>query len=68
MQKQVEVKMDGSHLEPIVESPDSLCSSMCDKIMKNMVLTLTILGKLFSIPLLASTIPAIPSMHQYKSR
>ncbi|XP_037346311.2 excitatory amino acid transporter 2 [Pungitius pungitius] len=44
MQKQVEVKMDGSHLEPVVEPSDSMCSSLCDKIMKNMVLTLTILG------------------------
>ncbi|XP_075934770.1 excitatory amino acid transporter 2-like [Anarhichas minor] len=44
MQKQVEVKMDGTHLEPIVESSESVCSSLCDKVMKNMVLTLTILG------------------------
>ncbi|XP_076589696.1 excitatory amino acid transporter 2-like isoform X1 [Chaetodon auriga] len=43
MQKQVEVRMDESHLEPSVES-ESACSSVCDKIMKNMVLTLTILG------------------------
>ena len=44
MQKQVEVRMGESHMEPIVETPDSICGSMCDKIMKNMVLTLTILG------------------------
>ncbi|XP_031704618.1 excitatory amino acid transporter 2-like isoform X1 [Anarrhichthys ocellatus] len=44
MQKQVEVKMDGTHLEPTVESSESVCSSLCDKVMKNMVLTLTILG------------------------
>ncbi|XP_074478855.1 excitatory amino acid transporter 2-like isoform X1 [Sebastes fasciatus] len=44
MQKQVEVRMGESHLEPIVENNESLCSSFCDKIMKNMVLTLTILG------------------------
>uniref|UniRef100_A0A673BUR6 Amino acid transporter n=1 Tax=Sphaeramia orbicularis TaxID=375764 RepID=A0A673BUR6_9TELE len=44
MQKQVEVRMDESHLEPIVDSSESACGSLCDKIMKNMVLTLTILG------------------------
>ncbi|XP_070816720.1 excitatory amino acid transporter 2-like isoform X1 [Chaetodon trifascialis] len=44
MQKQVEVRMDESHLEPSVESTESACGSVCDKIMKNMVLTLTILG------------------------
>lgn len=43
MQKQVEVRMDESHLEPGVEG-EGACSSLCDKIMKNMVLTLTILG------------------------
>ena len=45
MQKQVEVRMDESHLEPIVDPTDNLCGSLCDKVMKNMVLTLTILGK-----------------------
>ncbi|XP_053280777.1 excitatory amino acid transporter 2-like [Pleuronectes platessa] len=44
MKKQVEVRMDESHLEPIVENPESMCSSFCDKVMKHMVLTLTILG------------------------
>ncbi|XP_067429644.1 excitatory amino acid transporter 2-like isoform X1 [Thunnus thynnus] len=44
MQKQVEVRMDESHLEPTVDTTESACSSLCDKIMKNMVLTLTILG------------------------
>uniref|UniRef100_A0A3B4YYS4 Amino acid transporter n=1 Tax=Stegastes partitus TaxID=144197 RepID=A0A3B4YYS4_9TELE len=44
MQKQVEVRMDESHLEPIVDTSEGFCSSFCDKIMKNMVLTLTILG------------------------
>lgn len=48
MQKQVEVRMDESHLEPPkVDTADSVCSSLCDKIMKNMVLTLTILGEFF---------------------
>lgn len=73
MQKQVEVKMDGSHLEPVVETPESMCSSLCDKIMKNMVLTLTILGELFhycqlhsrpvrlSLPLVRTG--AFPSIH-----
>lgn len=45
MQKQVEVRMDESHLEPTVDTPESACGGLCDKIMKNMVLTLTILGK-----------------------
>ncbi|XP_067351732.1 excitatory amino acid transporter 2a isoform X1 [Channa argus] len=44
MQKQVEVRMDESHLESIVDPPESVCGGLCDKIMKNMVLTLTILG------------------------
>ncbi|XP_077568872.1 excitatory amino acid transporter 2-like isoform X2 [Stigmatopora nigra] len=44
MQKQVEVRIDEGHLEPTVETTESACSSICDKIMKNMVLTLTILG------------------------
>ncbi|KAM7405771.1 hypothetical protein PAMP_000198 [Pampus punctatissimus] len=44
MHKQVEVRMDESHLEPTVDVPESVCSILCDKIMKNMVLTLTILG------------------------
>uniref|UniRef100_A0A669F5T8 Amino acid transporter n=1 Tax=Oreochromis niloticus TaxID=8128 RepID=A0A669F5T8_ORENI len=42
--KQVEVRMDESHLEPGVDPPENPCGTLCDKIMKNMVLTLTILG------------------------
>lgn len=41
--------MDESHLEPRVEKPESACSSLCDKIMNNMVLTLTILGKFLAL-------------------
>ncbi|KAE8297593.1 Excitatory amino acid transporter 2 GLT-1 [Larimichthys crocea] len=44
MQKQVEVRMDESHLEPSVDLNESACSTLCDKVMNNMVLTLTILG------------------------
>uniref|UniRef100_A0A8C6LFU1 Amino acid transporter n=1 Tax=Nothobranchius furzeri TaxID=105023 RepID=A0A8C6LFU1_NOTFU len=44
MQKQVEVRMSESHIEPIVETPENPCNTFCEKIMKNMVLTLTILG------------------------
>ncbi|XP_068598005.1 excitatory amino acid transporter 2a [Brachionichthys hirsutus] len=44
MQKQVEVRMDESHLEPRKDSSDSFCVTLCETIMKNMVLTLTILG------------------------
>lgn len=39
--------MDESHLGPGVDPPENPCGTLCDKIMKNMVLTLTILGKLF---------------------
>lgn len=45
MQKQVEVRMDENPLGPGVDTPESPCATLCDKIMKNMVLTLTILGK-----------------------
>lgn len=45
MQKQVEVRIDEGHLEPTVDATESACSTVCDKIMKNMVLTLTILGE-----------------------
>lgn len=43
--KQVEVRMDESHLEARAEASEGTCSIVCDKIMKHMVLTLTILGK-----------------------
>lgn len=48
--------MDENHLEPIVETPESACGGLCDKIMKNMVLTLTILGK-FIVPLVPPSHP-----------
>ncbi|KAJ3593752.1 hypothetical protein NHX12_006086 [Muraenolepis orangiensis] len=44
MQKQVEVRMHESHLEPLEKPQESSCGGFCDKIMNNMVLTLTILG------------------------
>ncbi|KAK6294127.1 hypothetical protein J4Q44_G00349570 [Coregonus suidteri] len=44
MQKQVEVRMHESHLEPIVEPPQPMCWGICSKIMNNLVLFLTILG------------------------
>jgi hypothetical protein len=46
MQRQVEVRMHESHLEPIVEPPQPMCWGICSKIMNNLVLFLTILGKL----------------------
>lgn len=55
MQKQVEVRMDETQMEPIVDAPEGWCSSFCDKVMKNMVLTLTILG-MFLVWLLSLTI------------
>ncbi|MEQ2200818.1 hypothetical protein XENOCAPTIV_003556 [Xenoophorus captivus] len=36
--------MSESHIDPIVETPENPCCNICEKIMKNMVLTLTILG------------------------
>ncbi|XP_055770357.1 excitatory amino acid transporter 2-like [Salvelinus fontinalis] len=44
MQRQVEVRMHESHLEPIVEPPQPMCWGICSKIMNNLVLFLTILG------------------------
>ncbi|XP_059927237.1 excitatory amino acid transporter 2-like [Gadus macrocephalus] len=44
MQKQVEVRMHESQLEPVEKTEESACGGCCDKIMNNMVLTLTILG------------------------
>ncbi|XP_051992749.1 excitatory amino acid transporter 2a isoform X2 [Xyrauchen texanus] len=44
MQRQVEVKMHESHLDPLPPPEESMCGSICDKITKNMLLTLTILG------------------------
>lgn len=61
MQKQVEVRMDESHLEPIVDTPESACGGLCDKIMKNMVLTLTILGKFIVLLLRLSHPLVLPS-------
>lgn len=68
MQKQVEVRMDESHLEPPrVDTADSVCSSLCDKIMRNMVLTLTILGEFFLFGegrvLLPAAVPPIIILH-----
>lgn len=37
--------MDESHLEARADASEGTCSIVCDKIMKHMVLTLTILGK-----------------------
>lgn len=45
MQKQVEVRMSEGHIDPVMKTPENPCSTFCEKIMKNMVLTLTILGK-----------------------
>ncbi|KAK7912796.1 hypothetical protein WMY93_013007 [Mugilogobius chulae] len=44
MQKHVEVRMDESHIEPPGEGPKGPCTILYDKVMRNMVLTLTILG------------------------
>lgn len=44
--------MGENHLEPSVDSPENPCAGFCDKIMKNMVLTLTILGRFCYIQVL----------------
>lgn len=45
MPKQVEVRMHESHLEPIEARPQSKCAKLCSKMFKNLLLTLTVLGK-----------------------
>lgn len=45
MPKQVEVRMHESHLEPIEARPQSKCAQICSKMFKNLLLTLTVLGK-----------------------
>lgn len=64
MQKQVEVRMDESHLGPGVDPPENPCGTLCDKIMKNMVLTLTILGK-SKVPLFTFIPPHHAFIHGY---
>ncbi|XP_035521657.1 excitatory amino acid transporter 2b isoform X1 [Morone saxatilis] len=44
MPKQVEVRMHESHLEPIEARPQSKCATICSKLFKNLLLTLTVLG------------------------
>ncbi|XP_028812252.1 excitatory amino acid transporter 2a [Denticeps clupeoides] len=44
MQKHVEVRMHESHLEPPVEPTEPMCFGICDKLRKNLLLTLTVLG------------------------
>uniref|UniRef100_A0A8C2E6Z1 Amino acid transporter n=1 Tax=Cyprinus carpio TaxID=7962 RepID=A0A8C2E6Z1_CYPCA len=44
MQKQVEIRMHESHLDPPPPPEKSMCGGFCDKIMKNLLLTLTVLG------------------------
>uniref|UniRef100_A0A3B4B8U2 Amino acid transporter n=1 Tax=Periophthalmus magnuspinnatus TaxID=409849 RepID=A0A3B4B8U2_9GOBI len=44
MPKQVEVRMHESHLEPIEARPQSKCGLLCSKMVKNLLLTLTVLG------------------------
>lgn len=45
MPKQVEVRMHESHLEPIEARPQSKCAKIWAKLSKNLLLTLTVLGK-----------------------
>lgn len=41
--------MHESDLEPPVPSPEPACGGICDKLMKNLLLTLTILGKVLFV-------------------
>lgn len=45
MPKQVEVRMHESHLEPIEATPRSKCALICQKMRKNLLLTLTVMGE-----------------------
>uniref|UniRef100_A0A671MD59 Amino acid transporter n=1 Tax=Sinocyclocheilus anshuiensis TaxID=1608454 RepID=A0A671MD59_9TELE len=44
MQKQVEIRMHESHLDPPSPPEESMCGGCCDKITKNLILMLTVLG------------------------
>uniref|UniRef100_A0A8C2D2Z8 Amino acid transporter n=2 Tax=Cyprinus carpio TaxID=7962 RepID=A0A8C2D2Z8_CYPCA len=44
MQKQVEIRMHENHLDPSPLPEESMCGGFCDKIMKNLILVLTVLG------------------------
>ncbi|XP_062847385.1 excitatory amino acid transporter 2b isoform X2 [Trichomycterus rosablanca] len=44
MPKQVEVRMHESHLEPIEATPQSKWALICQKLRKNLLLTLTVMG------------------------
>ncbi|XP_066509441.1 excitatory amino acid transporter 2-like [Hoplias malabaricus] len=44
MQKQVEVRMHENDLEPPVPPPEPACGGICNTFMKNLLLTLTVLG------------------------
>ncbi|KAG9337006.1 hypothetical protein JZ751_029923 [Albula glossodonta] len=46
MPKQVEVRMHESHLEPIDMPAKPMCGGICQKLCKNLLLTLTVLGRL----------------------
>lgn len=45
MPKHVEVRMHESHLEPIEARPSSKWATICQKLRKNLLLTLTVLGE-----------------------
>ncbi|XP_026070763.1 excitatory amino acid transporter 2 isoform X1 [Carassius auratus] len=44
MQKQVEIRMHENHLDPPPLPEESMCGGFCDKITKNLILVLTVLG------------------------
>ncbi|KTF87796.1 hypothetical protein cypCar_00042617 [Cyprinus carpio] len=48
MQKQVEIRMHENHLDPSPLPEESMCGGFCDKIMKNLILVLTVLGNLIT--------------------
>lgn len=48
MPKQVEVRMHESHLSPVEPRPKHLCIRLCQSLRKNLLLSLTVFGKLRS--------------------
>ncbi|XP_063045083.1 excitatory amino acid transporter 2-like [Engraulis encrasicolus] len=62
--KQVEVRMHESHLEPpVMEEPDGVCSTICSKLMNNLLLTITILGVIIgsATGMLLRTVSPLPA-------
>lgn len=46
MPKQVEVRMHESHLSPVEHRSRNICVQLCQSLRRNLLLTLTVFGKL----------------------